>query len=53
MSKGTASKSGGKKTHMACRRCGKHAYHVQKRRCAACGFGETSKIKNYNWAKNR
>ena len=53
MTKGTASKMGGKKTHMACRRCGKHAYHVQKRRCAACGFGETSKIKNYNWAKNR
>jgi large subunit ribosomal protein L37e len=53
MSKGTASKMGGKKTHMACRRCGKHAYHVQKRRCAACGFGETSKLKNFNWAKNR
>jgi large subunit ribosomal protein L37e len=53
MTKGTASKMGGKKTHGMCRRCGKHAYHMQKRRCAACGFGETKKIKTYNWKKIR
>lgn len=53
MTKGTPSKSGGKTNHVACRRCGKHAFHVQKRRCAACGFGETSKLRRYNWAKNK
>jgi large subunit ribosomal protein L37e len=53
MGKGTPSKSGGKKTHTMCRRCGKHAFHVQKRRCAACGFGQTSKMRQYNWAKTR
>ncbi len=53
MTKGTASRSGGKKTHIACRRCGKHAFHVQKRKCAACGFGETSKIRHYNWSRNK
>jgi large subunit ribosomal protein L37e len=51
MTKGTASKMGGKKTHTICRRCGKHAYHVQKKVCAACGFGKTSKIRSYNWTR--
>jgi len=53
MTKGTASKSGGKKTHIACRRCGKHTYHIRKKRCSSCGFGETSKLRSYNWIKNR
>jgi len=34
-----------KKTHIICRRCGKHAYHFSKRTCAACGFGNSKKIK--------
>ncbi|MHB8606449.1 MAG: 50S ribosomal protein L37e [Thermoplasmatota archaeon] len=52
MSKGTASK--GKKNsrvHARCRRCGRHSFHVSKRRCASCGFGETAKLRNYAWAK--
>ena len=53
MSKGTPSKSGGKKSHIMCRRCGKHSFHVQKKICASCGFGETSKIRHYNWSKNK
>ncbi len=53
MTKGTSSSSGGKKTHIACRSCGKHAFHVQKRKCAACGFGETSKIRHYNWIRDK
>lgn len=53
MSKGTPSKSGGKKTHTICRRCGKRAFHVQKRICAACGFGKTKKRRDYNWKKDR
>jgi large subunit ribosomal protein L37e len=51
MTKGTPSKMGGKKTHTMCRRCGKHSFHVQKRKCAACGFGESSKIRKYKWNK--
>jgi len=53
MTKGTTSKMGGKKTHTICRRCGKRAFHVQKKVCAACGFGKTTKIKKYNWNKNK
>jgi len=51
MTKGTTSKSGAKKTHIACRRCGKHSYHAQKKRCSSCGFGETSKLRTYSWNK--
>jgi large subunit ribosomal protein L37e len=53
MTKGTASKIGGKRSHTICRRCGKHAFHIQKRVCASCGFGASSKIRHYNWIKNR
>jgi len=34
-----------KPIHVRCRRCGRRAYHVSKKRCAACGYGETSKLK--------
>ncbi|HDI46925.1 MAG TPA: 50S ribosomal protein L37e [Candidatus Methanomethylia archaeon] len=33
------------KTHIRCRRCGRHAYHIRKKRCAACGYGRSSKLK--------
>lgn len=50
MTKGTPSK--GKhsrgKTHIRCRRCGRHSYHVRKKKCAACGF-PSSKIRKYSW----
>lgn len=42
-----------KKTHIICRRCGRRSYHFQKKRCASCGFGETKKLRNYSWVKNR
>ncbi len=42
-----------KKTHIRCRRCGRRAYHVQKRRCAACGFGSSKRIRQYNWASKK
>ncbi|RLI20492.1 50S ribosomal protein L37e, partial [Candidatus Bathyarchaeota archaeon] len=32
-----------------CRRCGRRAYNVAKKRCAACGYGETKKIRRYSW----
>jgi len=38
-----------KKTHIICRRCGRHTYHVSKKICSACGFGRSKKIRNYSW----
>merc|ERR1719210_2652145 len=39
-----------KKTHSLCPRCGKRSYHIQKHRCAACGF-PAPKIRSYEWSK--
>ena len=55
MSKGTASKgkkSSGK-THIRCRRCGRRSYHIRKKKCAACGYGSSSKIRRYKWAAKK
>ncbi len=38
-----------KRTHVICRRCGRRAFHIRKRQCAACGYGESPKIKRYRW----
>lgn len=35
--------------HIRCRRCGRVSFHMQKGKCAACGFGVSSKIKDYRW----
>ncbi|MBN2566839.1 50S ribosomal protein L37e [Candidatus Woesearchaeota archaeon] len=53
MSKGTASmgKRSGKKTHIRCRRCGKHTYHVRKKVCASCGYGASARLRSYTWQK--
>jgi len=53
MAKGTPSmgKKSGKKTHIACRRCGKITYHARKKECSSCGFGYSAKKKSYNWTK--
>ncbi|KFD59035.1 hypothetical protein M514_00198 [Trichuris suis] len=51
MTKGTS--SFGKrhnKTHTLCRRCGKSSYHIQKSRCASCGY-PAKKMRRYNWSK--
>ncbi|MBI4144541.1 50S ribosomal protein L37e [Candidatus Woesearchaeota archaeon] len=37
------------KTHIACRRCGKHSYHIRKKTCASCGYGNSSKFRRYGW----
>ncbi len=49
--KGTPSKGkqSGKKTHIICRRCGKRAYHIQKKVCASCGFGASKKMRRFKW----
>jgi large subunit ribosomal protein L37e len=50
MTKGTPSMGKRKTiTHIRCRRCGRHSYHVTKKRCAACGF-PSPKIRNYSWS---
>mmetsp|Transcript_116192 Transcript_116192/g.163307 ORF Transcript_116192/g.163307 Transcript_116192/m.163307 type:complete len:94 (+) Transcript_116192:20-301(+) len=50
MTKGT--QSFGKrhnKSHTLCVRCGKHSYHIQKSRCASCGY-PAAKMRKFNWA---
>jgi large subunit ribosomal protein L37e len=50
MTKGTPSR--GKRhhiTHLRCRRCGRRAYNPQKKKCAACGYGRSRRIRRYSW----
>ncbi|HID73797.1 MAG TPA: 50S ribosomal protein L37e [Thermoplasmata archaeon] len=42
-----------RKTHIVCRRCGNHSYHVRKKRCASCGFGASRRVRTYGWGKGR
>jgi len=53
MTKGTAShgRKSGKKTHIPCKRCGRRAYHVRKKKCASCGYGSTAARRKYTWNK--
>jgi len=55
MTKGTASmgKKSGKKTHLYCRRCGKHTYHKRFKRCSSCGYGKSTKLRRYTWQTKR
>ncbi|MHA1865485.1 MAG: 50S ribosomal protein L37e [Candidatus Heimdallarchaeaceae archaeon] len=55
MGDGTASmgKKSGKKNFIKCRRCGKGSYHIRKKVCSSCGFGNSAKLRNYNWKKER
>ncbi|MCJ7633930.1 50S ribosomal protein L37e [Candidatus Bathyarchaeota archaeon] len=48
--KGTPSRGKHMKTRVIrCRRCGRRSYHVRKSQCSACGFGDSSRIRTYNW----
>ncbi|MEM3341238.1 MAG: 50S ribosomal protein L37e [Thermoplasmata archaeon] len=52
MTKGTPSMGRmTKKNHIPCRRCGRSSYHIQKKACASCGYGKSTKLRHYNWAK--
>ncbi|MCD6369184.1 MAG: 50S ribosomal protein L37e [Thermoproteales archaeon] len=55
MVKGTTSmgKRSRGKTHIRCRRCGRHAYNVRKHYCAACGFGRSRRIRRYSWQNKK
>lgn len=48
--KGTPSmgKRSGKKSHIYCRRCGQHSYHVRKKTCSSCGFGNSAKLRKFH-----
>jgi large subunit ribosomal protein L37e len=51
MTKGT--QSFGKrhtKSHTICPRCGRRAWHAQKKRCAACAY-PSPKLRSYHWGK--
>jgi len=49
LSKGTPSFGKHNKiTHIRCRRCGRHSYHIRKKKCSACGY-PLSKLKNESW----
>ena len=49
MTKGTSSFGMRRnKTHTLCRRCGKVAFHIQKKVCAPCGF-PAAKIRSFGW----
>ncbi len=53
--KGTPSmgKHGRSKSHIRCRRCGRHAFNVAKGYCAACGFGRSKKMRKYSWSSRK
>eukprot|EP00992_Anisonema_acinus_P013057 TRINITY_DN8529_c0_g1_i1.p2 TRINITY_DN8529_c0_g1~~TRINITY_DN8529_c0_g1_i1.p2 ORF type:complete len:117 (+),score=21.70 TRINITY_DN8529_c0_g1_i1:42-392(+) len=38
------------KTHCLCKRCGLRTYHIQKKRCASCGY-PSARLRSYNWAE--
>ncbi|KAK4875190.1 hypothetical protein RN001_011612 [Aquatica leii] len=51
MTKGTSSFGKRRnKTHTLCRRCGRSSYHIQKSRCAQCGY-PSAKLRSFNWSK--
>eukprot|EP01125_Pyxidicula_operculata_P003848 TRINITY_DN1528_c0_g1_i1.p1 TRINITY_DN1528_c0_g1~~TRINITY_DN1528_c0_g1_i1.p1 ORF type:complete len:101 (-),score=15.99 TRINITY_DN1528_c0_g1_i1:112-414(-) len=39
------------KTHTLCPRCGRSAWHIQKKRCAACAAGASAKKRTYQWGE--
>ena len=50
MGKGTSSfGKHQRKTHIRCRRCGRHSYHIQKSKCSPCGFGKSPKLYKHAW----
>ncbi len=41
------------KTHIRCRRCGRHSFNVAKGYCVACGFGRSKRIRRHSWASKK
>ncbi|MBI2583240.1 MAG: 50S ribosomal protein L37e [Candidatus Aenigmarchaeota archaeon] len=36
-------------SHIRCRRCGRHSYHIQHKKCSACGFGKSARMYKHAW----
>lgn len=36
-------------SHIRCRRCGRTSYRKDKKYCASCGYGRSSRIRSYAW----
>ncbi len=53
MARGTSSfgKHSKGHTHIRCRRCGGHSYSPTKKKCSSCGFGATTKLRQYAWVQ--
>ena len=51
MAKGTPSMGRrNKRTHTACRRCGRHSYHKRLKKCSACGYPRAKLMKaSWKW----
>ena len=51
MVKGTTSMGRKNKvSHIRCRRCGRASYRIDRKYCAACGYGRMAKIRGYSWS---
>ncbi|GCC10288.1 MAG TPA: 50S ribosomal protein L37e [Euryarchaeota archaeon] len=54
MSKGTPSMGKrNKRLHIRCRRCGRNSFHAKKKVCAACGFGNSKRIRRFAWQNKK
>ncbi|MEK6960122.1 MAG: 50S ribosomal protein L37e [Nanoarchaeota archaeon] len=55
MTKGTPSmgKMNKRRSHIYCRRCGGHAYHIHDKVCAKCGYGRSTKLRAFTWQKKK
>jgi large subunit ribosomal protein L37e len=46
-------KKSGKKNMSRCRRCGQPSYHIRKKKCSSCGFGQSATLRTYSWQKKK
>ena len=42
-----------RRSHIYCRRCGGHAYHIHDKVCAKCGYGRSTKLRAFTWQKKK
>jgi large subunit ribosomal protein L37e len=42
-----------KKSHITCRRCGNLAFSIHAHYCVACGFGKSSKMREFKWTEKK
>lgn len=49
MSTSSMGRKSGKRTTARCRRCGRKSYHIIRKKCSSCGYGDTAKLRKYAW----